>query len=192
MKIKEEELKNQRDFCKKNCGEKLFKNLDLSQRFYLKKNKQNQIHHEKCFLFKRKILVKKESNNTSTPLKFREKRRSEVEKNISLLDFSLIGMRSNSVFEDNKEILSKIEEEYKINRTLIEDKNQKRRSERNSLSKTMKNSQKSIFSIEVKSDFGIFNKNSNTTKKRMINEKNVFLYFFIKILLGKIFEFEYK
>lgn len=94
----EDELYKQKEFCKKFCGEKLFKDLDLNQRFYLKKTGEVHIHAENCKLFKRHP---KEIKKSSVPLKFREKRKTEVEKNLSLLDFSLAGVRSKSFMMDN-------------------------------------------------------------------------------------------
>ena len=71
----------QKEFCQKYCGEKLFKDLYLNQRFYLKKSGEVHFHDENCKLFKRKS---KEFKNSST-VTFREKRKNEVEKNLSLL-----------------------------------------------------------------------------------------------------------
>lgn len=93
-----DDIYKQKEFCKKFCGEKLFKDLDLNQRFYLKKSGEVHIHNENCKFFKRQS---KQNKNSSIPTKFREKRKSEVEKNLSLLDFSLAGVRSKSLMDNS-------------------------------------------------------------------------------------------
>ena len=76
----------EKEFCKKNCGEKLFKNLDLNQRFYLKKNGFPEIHNKNCTFFRKKI---NSTKNESISSSFREKRKIKVEKDLTLLRLSL-------------------------------------------------------------------------------------------------------
>merc|ERR1712151_841596 len=103
--LETDEVYKQKEFCKKYCGEKLFKDLDLNQRFYLKKSGEVHMHNENCPFFKQ--MNKNKIKNSCKPVKFREKRKIEVEKNLSLLDFSLSGVRSRSLFENNNNTKSK-------------------------------------------------------------------------------------
>jgi hypothetical protein len=205
-KSKTEEIYLQSEYCQKYCGEKLFKDLDLNQRFYLKKSGDIHMHHENCKLFKRKS---KEIKNSSIPIKFREIRKSEVEKNSSLLDFSLAGVRSKSLIENNnnnkyinnninniKNIkgrkLSNLNETGlgnigigKLSQTLIEDKsfskNLNNNNNNKSFKKTLINNKQKSFINESKNDIENlnlnFNKKLNTyLKKNTNNNVKIKLY----------------
>jgi len=92
---------SQNQFCKKFCGEKLFKNLDLNQnqRFYLKKTSEGILHIQGCPLFKKKST---QVRTKSQHMSYREQRKSSVEKDFTLLDLSLVAVREKSLLISKK------------------------------------------------------------------------------------------
>jgi hypothetical protein len=81
------------EFCRRNCRDKLFKNIDLDQRYYLKKEIIN-LHCENC------PLNLKDSHNirtSSIPTSFREKRKSNNNtlKDETLLNISMAKSTTN-------------------------------------------------------------------------------------------------
>lgn len=89
----------QNEFCKKYCGEKLFKNLDLNQRYYIKKSGESIIHNQGCPLFK---IKPKKARTNSNPMSYRELRKNSVEKDLTLLDLSLAVNRASSIVSNIK------------------------------------------------------------------------------------------
>jgi hypothetical protein len=88
------------EYCRKNCGEKLFKNLDLNQRYYINKVKKVNLHSENCPIYINENL---QIRSSSIPTSYREKRKmnSQNIKNEMLLNASVLktnGVHDNSVY----------------------------------------------------------------------------------------------
>jgi len=85
------------DFCKKNCGEKLFKNLDLSQRYYLNKGNTVNMHSVNCPInLKENLHIR----STSIPTSHREKRKININNNDdSILNVSFAKSTTNGVLD---------------------------------------------------------------------------------------------
>jgi hypothetical protein len=94
-----DKLYSKNEFCKKYCGEKLFKNLDLNQRFQIKKTGEAIIHNHVCPLFKNKI---NKIRTNSVPFSYRELRKNSVEKDLTLLDLSLAVNKAKSIVTPRK------------------------------------------------------------------------------------------
>lgn len=88
------------DFCKKNCGERLFKNLDLSQRYYLNKGNKINVHSEDCPIFIRENL---QARNSSIPTSHREKRKMNTvnNKDEMILNVSNVKTITNGVLDNS-------------------------------------------------------------------------------------------
>jgi len=93
-KITGDKLYFQNEICKKFCGEKLFKTLDLNQRFYLKKTGEAIIHNQGCPLYMKKA---NPIRNKSVPMTHREQRKNSIEKDYTLLNLSLAVVKGNSI-----------------------------------------------------------------------------------------------
>jgi hypothetical protein len=91
-------LNTEDDYCKKHCGEKLFKNLDLSQRYYLKRSNVPKLHSEKCPIYLRENL---QSRCSYLPSSHKEKRRLNTLKNKddSHLNISISKSVNNGVLD---------------------------------------------------------------------------------------------
>lgn len=91
----------EKEYCRKNCRDKLFKNLDLDQRYYLNKEIIN-LHCENC-----PIYLRENANNRSSsmPTSYREKRKNNYsQKEETLLNISLAKSTTNGkLMSSNKE-----------------------------------------------------------------------------------------
>lgn len=96
-----EPIYQQNEYCKKYCGEKLFKNLGLNQRFYIRNNGDNMLHNVGCVFYN---IKSSQSRTKSVSTSYREKRKISVEKDMALLDLSLAVIKSTSVMNSSKKI----------------------------------------------------------------------------------------
>jgi hypothetical protein len=88
------------DYCRKNCGEKLFKNLDLNQRYYLNKGNKVNIHSENCPIF---IKENNQERISSIPSSHREKRRMTIQNSLGdmLMNASIVKTITNGVLDNS-------------------------------------------------------------------------------------------
>jgi len=89
-----ENIYSPNEFCLKFCGEKLFKNLDLNQRFSLKKSGKLLFHNKLCPFYS---AYKKHERTNSIPISFREKRKISLEKDLTFVYLSGALARANSI-----------------------------------------------------------------------------------------------
>lgn len=97
------------DYCRKHCGERLFKNLDLSQRYYLNKGNRINLHSENCPIYIRESL---QARSSSIPTSHREKRKmnsvttkDEVILNASIMKSINNGLLDNSVLSHKVKVV---------------------------------------------------------------------------------------
>lgn len=86
------------DYCRKNCREKLFKDLDLNQRYYLNKANVQNLHSENCPVYIKETMQNKGSPNQTT-LKNKRKNQNNS-KDDTLLNVSLAKSTTNGVLMD--------------------------------------------------------------------------------------------
>jgi hypothetical protein len=114
------------EYCRRNCRDKLFKNLDLDQRYYLNKEIIN-LHCENC------PINFKENNNIKTssiPTSFRDKRKinnntlkDETLLNISMAKSTTNGKSNVSNKSPNRENENKILDDFDLRS--VDEKNNK-------------------------------------------------------------------
>lgn len=142
-----DKLYSQNDFCKKYCGEKLFMNLDLNQRFYIKKTGEVIIHNQGCPLYQKKA----NSNRTkSVPMSHREQRKNSIERDLTLLNLSLAVVSGNSINPSSK--TPKASSQIKVNSSKIPIPNK---------DSPIKSVRKERGFIQVKKEFNNNNENCN-------------------------------
>ena len=88
------------DYCRKHCGERLFKNLDLSQRYYLNKGNKINVHSENCPIY---IRENHQARGSSIPTSHREKRKMNTHNNNDemILNASVVKTINNGLLDNS-------------------------------------------------------------------------------------------